>query len=127
MSWKERGNCNGEPPQIFYRKDPRKAKSVCADCPVQEECAIYAIRNHEYGIWGGYTEGERDLLYRQSIVQAVPLIELLRRNRRELTRLANVFPSHPFYKPGLRNRSREAFGKAAALLPLTFGKVCTVS
>ena len=127
MNWKTRGNCNGEPPQIFYRKDPRKAKSVCVNCPVQEECAIYAIRHNEFGVWGGYTEDERQFLYRASIVRAVPLVELLRRNKREQEHPANASPSHPFCKPGLRNRSLEAFEKVAALQPLIFGKVCTTS
>lgn len=121
MSWKSKGNCNGEPPQIFYLQDATKAKSICKDCAVAETCAVYAIKHHEYGIWGGYTEGERHSLEVMSYVQAVPLVEILRRNKREQERLANASPSHPFYKSGLRTRSREVFGKVAALQPLFFG------
>ena len=125
MSWKSKGNCNGEPPQIFYLTDSSKAKSVCKDCPVQEECFLFAIQYNEYGVWGGYTEEERRLMKVSSIVQAVPLVETLRRNKHELEHPASVSPLRPSYRFGLRNRSQEAFEKVAALPPLIFGKACT--
>ena len=127
MNWKAKGKCNGEPPQVFYLQDATKAKSICNGCSVAETCAIYAINHNEQGVWGGYTEEERQFLFRASVVRAVPLIELLRRNKHEQERPANVSPSHPFYKPDLRTRSREAFERVAALPPLIFGKVCTAS
>ena len=38
----------------------RLAKSVCRQCPVQEECLEYAVNNREkFGIWGGLSERER--------------------------------------------------------------------
>ena len=38
----------------------RVAKKYCGECPVQRECAIYAITaNEAYGIWGGLTASQR--------------------------------------------------------------------
>ena len=125
MNWKQRGNCNGEPPQVFYWKDPSRAKSICHNCSVQEECFLYAVRHSEYGVWGGYTEGERKQMYVSAIVQAVPLVELLRRNKREQERPANVYPLRWVYRSVLKSRNRDASERVAALPPLIFGKVCT--
>jgi WhiB family redox-sensing transcriptional regulator len=41
----------------------RRAKAVCARCPVREECLDYALRVREpLGIWGGLTDTERRAL-----------------------------------------------------------------
>ena len=38
----------------------KDAKTICAACPVREECLAYAIRNdEEHGIWGGVSRMER--------------------------------------------------------------------
>ncbi|KII00545.1 transcription factor WhiB [Streptomonospora alba] len=38
----------------------RKAKEICAQCPVRTECLDYAIsRPEKYGTWGGLNEDER--------------------------------------------------------------------
>jgi hypothetical protein len=50
MSWKEKGNCNGEPPQVFYWRNPTRAKSICQGCPVQETCFLYAVKHNEQGM-----------------------------------------------------------------------------
>ena len=40
------------------------AKTVCAGCPVRLKCADCAIRAREpYGVWGGLTEEEREVIY----------------------------------------------------------------
>ncbi len=39
----------------------RMAKKLCGTCPVQRECAVYAlIADESYGIWGGLTPNQRD-------------------------------------------------------------------
>lgn len=63
-------------PDVFYpysqspaknNQDIRYAKSLCAECPVIQECRMYAISaNEEYGIWGGWTAQERQQ-YRKTI------------------------------------------------------------
>jgi hypothetical protein len=38
----------------------RKAKAICAQCPVRTECLDYALsRPEKYGTWGGLNEDER--------------------------------------------------------------------
>lgn len=38
------------------------ATAVCRACAVQERCLDHAVTRHEYGIWGGATERDRDRL-----------------------------------------------------------------
>ena len=38
------------------------ARKICSDCPLKVSCLEYALRNHELGVWGGTTEGQRDSL-----------------------------------------------------------------
>jgi WhiB family redox-sensing transcriptional regulator len=43
----------------------RRAKAICAVCPVQVECLEYAIRTREpHGVWGGLSEMERRAMLR---------------------------------------------------------------
>ena len=42
----------------------RRAKAICARCPVVAPCAVYALTHREpYGIWGGLSERERRRLW----------------------------------------------------------------
>jgi len=51
----------GRPTQLLERQ----AKSVCAQCPVSQDCLDYAIRyDIEHGVWGGLNERER-IRYRE--------------------------------------------------------------
>lgn len=57
-------------PLIFFSDHPndiKNAKSVCGGCPVQVECLEHALKNHEYGIWGGTTERERQKIKRSKL------------------------------------------------------------
>ncbi len=70
-AWQRHAACKGPNAELFFppasaeRKDERLerervAKSICASCPVVEECLSYAMRIREvHGIWGGTTELER--------------------------------------------------------------------
>ncbi len=74
LIWQESGACREGSGSDFYppmhteRKHERlarerRAKSVCASCPVRYECLQHAIRVDErYGIWGGLNQDERRLL-----------------------------------------------------------------
>lgn len=59
------GHCVGKDPAIFFpdvaynRYEVKRAKDICAVCPVRAQCMDYALRNNEVGIWGGTTERER--------------------------------------------------------------------
>jgi WhiB family redox-sensing transcriptional regulator len=44
----------------YFRLRVSLAKCICASCPVQRECADYALAAEErYGVWGGLTAEER--------------------------------------------------------------------
>ena len=74
--WQWRAACRGEdanlffPPSHFERADAkrsreRKARALCAGCPVRAECLDYALRVREpHGVWGGLNEAERRALLR---------------------------------------------------------------
>lgn len=70
MAWAEFGDCRGLDPEIFYPNtnlssaaavlQVERAKAICRECVVVEQCLEYAIANREnYGVWGGQTERER--------------------------------------------------------------------
>lgn len=62
-NWMATGNCAEAPPDLFFPHDGvgvEKAKKVCIDCPVLEQCLEYALRNRiEHGVWGGCSERQR--------------------------------------------------------------------
>ncbi|MEW6153537.1 MAG: WhiB family transcriptional regulator [Actinomycetota bacterium] len=72
--WQERAACKGPQAEVFFppphleRKDERelrerRAKAICATCPVRRPCLDYALRIREpHGIWGGLNELERKQL-----------------------------------------------------------------
>jgi WhiB family redox-sensing transcriptional regulator len=69
-AWQDAGGCRGKDIVLFFGPDgerqperevrERKAKAVCAACPVRAECLTYAVsRPEKYGTWGGLNEEER--------------------------------------------------------------------
>ena len=72
VMWRDSGACRRDgagtdfyPPMHGERKHERlarerRAKQVCASCPVRAECLEHAITLDErYGVWGGLTQDER--------------------------------------------------------------------
>jgi WhiB family redox-sensing transcriptional regulator len=71
LSWQAKAACKGPQAAVFFppaqveRKDERearerRAKAICAECPVRAPCLDYAIQIRElHGIWGGLNEVER--------------------------------------------------------------------
>lgn len=68
--WQRLGACRGRDSAQFFHPDGERgasrnrrearAKAVCAACPVRAECAAHALAVREpYGVWGGFSEGER--------------------------------------------------------------------
>jgi len=57
--WKLEGACVNKPVDLFfdyYEDYPEVAKRVdtmCAECPVREQCLEYGIENDESGVWAG--------------------------------------------------------------------------
>lgn len=69
-TWQDSAACRDRDTEMFFHPDgergPRRAareraaKAICATCPVQRQCADYALRIREpYGIWGGLSEADR--------------------------------------------------------------------
>jgi WhiB family transcriptional regulator, redox-sensing transcriptional regulator len=74
--------CRGVDQDIFFGKEYhgeqrhrpsltsieiRRAKAICAVCPVLWDCFSYAMANEEeYGVWGGTTRRERQRLRTQT-------------------------------------------------------------
>ncbi len=68
--WQLDAACAGLDTALFYQADnergmsvrnrERKAKAVCARCPVVDECLRNALASNEpYGVWGGMSADER--------------------------------------------------------------------
>lgn len=62
-SWYDDALCAQVDPAIFFPANggtTRPGRSVCAACPVLDQCLEYALATDElWGIWGGTTESER--------------------------------------------------------------------
>ena len=68
--WRERANCRGLSPSLFFveRGDSvNEAKAVCAGCEVRQECLDFAQSNMERygGVWGGLSDRQRRALRRE--------------------------------------------------------------
>jgi WhiB family redox-sensing transcriptional regulator len=68
--WQMEGLCRGRDSGQFFHPDGERgsararremaAKALCRACPVRPECAAQSLSAREpYGVWGGFTEGER--------------------------------------------------------------------
>lgn len=61
--------CEKEDPELFFgtekSADTRRAKEICGQCAVRAACLQFALdRGQEFGVWGGLTEKERQLIVR---------------------------------------------------------------
>lgn len=78
-TWQVKAACRGPDSRLFFppsrpeRRDERavredRAKAICFDCSVREDCRELALRIREpHGIWGGLTEAERRALLDQEL------------------------------------------------------------
>lgn len=80
--WQLHGSCRGEQSDVFYHPDgergraraqrENRAKAICNACPVLSACRDHALKVAEpYGIWGGLSESERQLVLRNGKRQRV--------------------------------------------------------
>lgn len=76
--WQLHGLCRGVDSSVFFHPDgergrarlqrERRAKEMCRECPVMAQCRAHALEVGEpYGIWGGLSETERELLLKRDI------------------------------------------------------------
>lgn len=64
-SFGERAACRKSDPELFFSdrvRDIAAAKSICDSCPLIQNCAQWAIRFEDHGVFGGLSEKERYLL-----------------------------------------------------------------
>jgi WhiB family redox-sensing transcriptional regulator len=73
--WQKDGSCVGMDQDIFFHPwndtpnsrmaRERKAKAICAGCPVRDKCLDWSLKVQEpYGVWGGVGEDERRKMLR---------------------------------------------------------------
>ena len=72
--WRAAAICRDTDPDLFFPVGTTgyalvqidRAKQVCGECPVCEECLHYALEtNQDSGIWGGTSEEERRQIRRR--------------------------------------------------------------
>ena len=77
--WRTRSICRDTDPDLFFPVGTtgqalvqiERAKEVCAECPVHDECLQYALdTNQDSGIWGGMSEEERRNIRRRMVARA---------------------------------------------------------
>jgi WhiB family transcriptional regulator, redox-sensing transcriptional regulator len=72
-NWSARARCRGESLDVFFspenenavdrRQRDVRAKRICAQCDVLDQCRTDACNSQEaYGIWGGTVPSERKFL-----------------------------------------------------------------
>ena len=76
--WQLQGLCRGVESSVFFHPDGERgrartqremrAKQMCRQCPVITQCRTHALTVGEpCGIWGGWSEAERELLLKRGI------------------------------------------------------------
>jgi WhiB family transcriptional regulator, redox-sensing transcriptional regulator len=72
-AWMSGGNCRNYPPAVFFPSDGvgvDRARKICADCPVTDQCLEYALEERiEHGVWGGCSERERRRILKRRRVE----------------------------------------------------------
>jgi len=66
--WRQSAVCGQTDPDVFFPDTGRSkiTKRTCAGCPVRTECLEWALTHGErFGIWGGLSEQERDMLKKE--------------------------------------------------------------
>jgi hypothetical protein len=67
-----RAVCVNTDSEIFFSEEPSEialAKSICGECPIATQCAEWAAKNAEYGVFGGLTPEERRQKFGLTIIE----------------------------------------------------------
>ena len=73
--WREFAACRPYPTEWWFPadgmngNDTRKARVICSNCTVREDCLVAALRRNEDGLWGGMNIRERRAVRQQYNVQ----------------------------------------------------------
>jgi WhiB family redox-sensing transcriptional regulator len=80
--------CANETTDVFFPEgDDRKAKiqvakDICSECPIAVQCLTWAIKKENFGIWGGTTPEEREVLRRSPKRKNMLLNEMMEKSSR---------------------------------------------
>jgi hypothetical protein len=80
--WQALGACRSVADDTWFPEDAdtsgkTTALDRCGFCPVRRSCLAYALSTgEEYGVWGGTTELQRDVLTRD-LVDGAPVVDAL--------------------------------------------------
>ena len=78
-TWRRLAVCRDTDPELFFPIGTTgqallqitRAKQVCCDCPVKDDCLDFAMEtNQDTGIWGGTSEEERRQMRREATALA---------------------------------------------------------
>jgi WhiB family redox-sensing transcriptional regulator len=65
FDWRDDAPCRDYPTEIWFPEpetigSSQVARSICAECPIQERCLEHAVTYPEpFGIWAGTTAAQR--------------------------------------------------------------------
>lgn len=77
--WRSQAKCVGQTDLFFTpgtrhqamsgrdRRRIQTALEICSGCDVREQCLDFALEHNEYGIWGGTTQDEREMITRKPV------------------------------------------------------------
>jgi WhiB family redox-sensing transcriptional regulator len=84
VDWMERAACTEVFPELFFPISPKEtqqinlAKQVCQQCPVLDDCYVYAINVNVDGIWAGTTTEQRKMSRKQLRIVPIQIEETYR-------------------------------------------------
>jgi WhiB family redox-sensing transcriptional regulator len=97
--WMQRAACTQVFPELFFPASPKDdqqikmAKQICQDCPVLDECYVYAMNVNVDGVWAGTTPEQRKLSRKK--LNLVPIqIEETYRHLKQTERKQNATPNN---------------------------------
>ena len=115
VEWKQ-ANCNQQPLNLFYVFEEHKGrineffsvdivKRLCFACPIWRNCLEYAIRNEDYGIWGGLTTRERDaLIAGEPSTVFLSVTQQLMDNGISISEILEIIREHSRYERSMANQ-----------------------
>jgi WhiB family redox-sensing transcriptional regulator len=102
LNWRYSALCAQVDPEEFFleRSSLKKAKAVCAECPVARECLEYALAADErFGVWGGQTQAELERTRKARGIVRIPTT----RREADLDRMAMEDRLLPQYEALIAN------------------------
>ncbi|AAN07983.1 WhiB transcription factor [Mycobacterium phage RitSun] len=75
--WRRKALCTHEDGDIWFLNESGHyvndaARKICWECPVQPQCLQWALKHNELGVWGGFSEKERQRIKRGELAPVKP-------------------------------------------------------